>query len=153
MNIALNNSNCTFHFFLSFFRSVSNFLRRSIYLNRSASHLLFRRIQKIKKSILPQSMSNNDSKVSLLRCVPCVAIKSRILYPTRIKSTIMGLLFNVSLLSVADDMCIIDRLSMGRGKNSNASNLKGVIIKFYNLLRHFISAISPGSGSFYQKAS
>lgn len=37
-------------------RRVSDILRSCIYLNRSASNLLFRRIQKIKKSILPQSM-------------------------------------------------------------------------------------------------
>lgn len=84
--------------------------------------MLLRRIQTIKESILPQSVSNHNTKVSLFRRVPCVAAPRRLLHPTRISSALMGLLPDVSLLPVADDMCVARRLLLGRGKNATNSS-------------------------------
>lgn len=98
------------------FRNIGDLLRRCIYLARSAAHLLFCRVQKIEESFLPQSLSNYHPEVPLLRCVSSLSPQSRLLHPTRISSTLLGVLFNVSILSFADDLCIAGCLLMGGGE-------------------------------------
>lgn len=108
-------------------RSVSDLLCRCIYFVRSAAHLLFRRIQKIEESFLPQSVSNNHTKVSLFRRVPGVAATRRLLHSTRIGAALVGLLFNVGILSLADDLCVACRLLLGGGEIDYRSGFFQVI--------------------------
>lgn len=104
-------------------RSVGDLLRRCIYLTCAAANLLLRSVQTIEKSFLPQSLSNNNTEVTLLRCVPCVSSPSRLLHSTRIASPAMGLLPDVSILPVTDDVRLASRLFLGGGKSSFYSTL------------------------------
>lgn len=62
-------------------------------------------------------MSNNDAEVSLLRGVPRVASPSRLLHPARVSPALMGLLSDVGLLSIADDLRVAGRVLLGGGKS------------------------------------
>lgn len=78
--------------------------------------MLFRRVQATKAAIVLQSVSNNDTKISLLCGVSRVANASVFFHATRDDSTSMDLLSDVCLLSTLDDMCVAHRVLLGGGK-------------------------------------
>lgn len=62
-------------------------------------------------------MSHNDAEVSLLRGVPRVASPSRLLHPARVSPALVGLLSDVGLLPVADDLRVAGCVLLGGGKS------------------------------------
>jgi hypothetical protein len=78
--------------------------------------MLFCRVQATKAAIVLQSVSNNDTKISLLCGVSRVANASVLLHETRDDTTSMDLLSDVCLLSSIDDMCIAHRVLLGGGE-------------------------------------
>lgn len=98
-------------------RCVGDLLCSRVRFAGPALDLLLRIIQKIEKSILPQSLSNNDPEVPLLRSVSGIAPSCRLFHTTWISTAVMGILFDVCLLSITYDLCVACGLLLGRGKN------------------------------------
>lgn len=97
-------------------RSVIDILCGCIHITRPTAHILLCRIQKDEASIVRKSVPHHHTEAALFCSVLSVTAACSILHSTRICSTLLVLLLNVSFLSTGDDMCVINCVLLGRGE-------------------------------------